>query len=54
MNVHFEIGLVGQHACLPILLEVLGCNHADGLDLHGFETQGDDVVHSFDNGTAFA
>ena len=54
VNVHFEIGFVGQHAGLPVLFKVLGSDHADGLDLHGLETQRNDVVHPFHDGATFA
>ena len=54
MDVHLKVGLVGEHAGLPVLLEVLWSHHADGLDLHGFEAERDDVVHALDDGTPFA
>ena len=54
VNVHLKPGLFRKHARLPVLVEVLRLNHADGLRLHGLEAEGDDVVHAFDNGAAFA
>ena len=54
VDVHLKVGLVGEHAGLPVLLEVLWRHHADGLDLHGFEAERDDVVHALDDGTPFA
>ena len=52
-DVHLKVRFVGQNASLPVLLEVLRCHHADGLDLHGFKTEGNDVVHSFNDGASF-
>ena len=54
VNVHLKIGFVGEHTGLPVLFKVLRCHHANGLDLHGFKAQGDDIVHSFHDGAAFA
>ncbi|GIR76852.1 MAG: hypothetical protein CM15mP78_15510 [Candidatus Poseidoniales archaeon] len=54
VDVHFKVGLVGEHAGLPVLLKVLGGDHADGLHLHGLETQRNDVVHPFHDGATFA
>ena len=52
VNVHLKPGLFRKHARLPVLVEVLRLNHADGLRLHGLKAEGDDVVHAFDNGAA--
>ena len=54
VDVHLEPGLFREHARLPVLVEVLRLNHADGLRLHGLKAEGDDVVHAFDNGASFA
>ena len=54
VDVHLEIGFVGQNTGLPVLFKVLGGDHAHGLHLHGFKAQRDDVVHSLDDGASLA
>ena len=51
VNVHFEVGLVGEDTCLPVLFKVLRGHHTDRLNFHGLKTQGDDIVHSFNDGS---
>ena len=51
VNVHLEIGLVGQYTSLPVLFKVLRGHHSDRLHFHGLKTQGDDIVHSFNDGS---
>ena len=54
MDVHLEVGFVGQNAGLPVLLKMLWGDHAHRLNLHGLKAEGDDVVHAFNDCTAFA
>jgi hypothetical protein len=54
VDVHLEACFVGQHPGLPVLVKVLGLNHTNGLNLHGLKTEGDDVVHPFDDGPSLA
>ena len=51
VDVHFKVGLVGQDTGLPVLFKVLRRHHSHGLHFHGLKTQGDDVIHSFDDGS---
>ena len=54
VDVHLKIRLVCKHAGLPVLFKVLWGNHAHGLNFHGLKTEGNNVVHSFNNCASLA
>ena len=54
MDVHLETGFFSEDAGLPVLVEMLGLNHAHRLCFHGLKTEGDDVIHALDNRAALA
>ena len=54
VDVHLETGFFSEDAGLPVLVEMLGLNHAHRLCFHGLKTEGDDVIHALDNRAALA
>ena len=54
VQIHLESGFPRQNTGLPVLVEVMRLDQANGLNFHRFKAKSGDVVHALDDGSTLA